>query len=69
MEYNVLLIKMQLAKEIGVRHLEAYGDSKFIVNQVREEYEVQYEDLVPYHNTTISMAEFKSFYIIHVPRQ
>ena len=33
-EYNALIIGMQLAEEIGVRHLEAYGDSKLILNQV-----------------------------------
>ena len=31
-EYNTLLIGMQLAEEIGVKNLEAYGDSKFIIN-------------------------------------
>ena len=35
-EHNAILIGMQLAKEIGVKNLEAYGDSKLIVNQVRE---------------------------------
>jgi len=61
---------MQIAGEIGVKNLEAYGDSKFIVNQIRGEYEVRHEDLVPYHNATIHMAErFKNFYINHVPRQ
>ena len=40
LEYNALLIGMQLAEEIGVKNLEAYGDSKLIVNQVRGEYEV-----------------------------
>jgi len=33
-EYNTLLIRMQLADEISVKHLEAYGDSILIVNQV-----------------------------------
>jgi len=47
-----------------------YGDSKLIVNKVHGEYEVRYEDLVPYHNATIDMAEkFKNFYIDHVLRQ
>jgi len=69
-EYNALLIGMQIADELGVKNLEAYGDSKLIVNQVRREYEVRHEDLVPYHNATIYMAEkFKNFYIDHVPRQ
>jgi len=31
---------MQLAEEIGVKNLEAYDDSKLIVNQVCREYEV-----------------------------
>ena len=69
-EYNALLIEMQLAEEIGVKNLEAYGDSKLIINQVRGEYEVRHEDLVPYHNATIIIAEkFENFYIDHVPRQ
>jgi len=61
-EYIALLIEMQLAQEIGVKNLEAYSDSKLIVNQVRGEYEVRHEDLVSYHNATIIMAEkFKNF--------
>jgi len=69
-EYNALLIGMQIADEIAVKNLEAYGDSKLIVNQVRREYEVRHENLVPYHNATIHMAErFKNFYIDYVPRQ
>ena len=39
-EYNALLIGMQIADEICVKNLEAYGDSKLIVNQVRGEYKV-----------------------------
>ena len=61
---------MQIADKIGVKNLEVYGDSKLIVNQVRGEYEVRHEDLVPYFNATISMAErFRNFYIDLVPRQ
>ena len=52
---------------MGVRYLEAYGDSKPIVNQVKGEYEVRHEDLVPYHHAVIEMANsFDSFYIGHV---
>jgi len=69
-EYNALLIGMQLAEEIGVVHLAAHGESNLIANQVRGKYEVRHEDLVLYHNVTKNMAEiFKNFYIDHVPRQ
>jgi len=61
---------MQIVDENGVKNLEAYGGSKLIVNQVCGEYEVRHEDLVPYYNPTICMAErFRNFYIDHVPRQ
>jgi len=61
---------MQTADEFGVKNLKAYGDLNLIVNQVRREYEVRHEDLEPYHNATIYMAEkFENFYIDHVPRQ
>jgi len=39
-EYNTLLVGMQIADEIGVKNLEAYGNSKLIVSQVHGEYEV-----------------------------
>jgi len=31
-EYNALLIGLQLAHEMGVHYLEAYGDSTLIIN-------------------------------------
>ena len=34
-EYNALLIGLQLAREMGLLYLEAYGDSRLIVNQVK----------------------------------
>ena len=42
---------------LALKNLEAYGDSKLIVSQVCGEYEVRHEDLIPYYNVTISMAE------------
>jgi len=65
-----MLIEMQIADEIGVKNLEACGNSKFIINQVREEYEVRHEDLVSYHNANIHMVErFRNFYKDYVPCQ
>ena len=64
------LLDRDVTDEIGIKNLEAYGDSKLIVNQVRGEFEVRHEDLVPYYNATIHMDErFKNFFIDYVPRQ
>jgi len=68
-EYNALLIGFQLAHEMGVRYLEAYGESKLIINQVRGEYEVRHGDVVPYYHAVTKMASsFDGFYISHVFR-
>ena len=54
---------------MGIHYLEAYGDSKLIVSQVKREYEVWHEDLIPYHHAVIEMANsFDGFYIGHVSR-
>src|SRR4051812_50207173 len=47
-EYNALLIGLQLAHRLGVRKLQAYGDSELVVNQLRGEYKVRSDDLIPY---------------------
>jgi len=41
---------------MGAQHLEAYGGSKLIINQIKGEYEVYHEDLIPYHHLAIQLA-------------
>jgi len=68
-KYNALHIGTQLAQQMGVQYLEAYGDSKSIVSQVKGEYEVSHEDLIPYHHVAIKLADsFDGSYISHVSR-
>ena len=69
-EYNALLIVLQVARQIGVRYLEIYGDFKLIVNQIKGEYELHHEDLIPYHHAAIKLDDsFDGFYISHVSRR
>jgi len=66
-EYNAILIGLQLAHEMG--DLEAYGDSKLIINQVKGEYQVHHGDLVPYYHAVIKVANlFNGLYIGYVSR-
>ena len=68
-EDNALLIGLQLTQQMRVRYLEAYGDSKLIVNQVKGEYEVRHEDLIAYHHAATKLANlFDGFYISYVSR-
>ncbi|XP_020245255.1 uncharacterized protein LOC109823389 [Asparagus officinalis] len=68
-EYNALLVGLEIAKQIGLKHLEAYGDSQLIVNQMKGEYKVRNEDLIPYHTAATTLADsFEGFYIGYVLR-
>jgi len=54
---------------MGVQYLEPYGDSKLVINQVKGEYEVCHEDLIPYHHAVVQLVNtFEGFYISHVSR-
>lgn len=68
-QYIALLIGLEFAKKVGAKNVEAYGDSMLIVNQVRGEYEVRYENLIPYYEVVSKIAkEFNIFYIRYLPR-
>ncbi|XP_020272394.1 uncharacterized protein LOC109847573 [Asparagus officinalis] len=68
-KYNALLISFDIAKQLGVKYLEAYGDSQLIVNQIKGEYEVRNEDLIPYHTAAIVLTNsFEGFYIDYIHR-
>jgi len=52
-----------------VWYLEAYDDSKLIINQVKREYEVRHEYLKPYHHAAIKLSNsFDDFNISHLSR-
>lgn len=55
--YNALLIRLQIAEEIAVKYLETSGDSKLIINQIKNEYKVRNESLILYHRATITWTE------------
>jgi len=66
-EYNALILGLQLGQQMGIQFFEVYGDSKLIINQIKREYEVHHEDLIPYHHAAIQLDNtFGGFYISHV---
>ncbi|XP_020245329.1 uncharacterized protein LOC109823455 [Asparagus officinalis] len=68
-KYNALLIGLELARELEIKHLKAYGDSQLIVRQMTGEYEVRNDDLIPLHKAAIKLVEsFESFHLEHMLR-
>src|ERR1051325_1222175 len=68
-EYQALIIGLQMALDLGVVYLEAYGDSKLVINQVNCQYDVKHEDLKPYFiYATQLIGKFESVLLEHIPR-
>ncbi|KAM1446641.1 hypothetical protein ACFXTO_005837 [Malus domestica] len=69
-EYQALIIRLQMAINMGITALEIFGDSKLIINQLLTEYEVKKDDLIPYFRlATQLLQEFETVTLEHVPRK
>ncbi|KAJ8621804.1 hypothetical protein MRB53_030333 [Persea americana] len=68
-EYQALILRLELALESGITMLEAFGDSKLIVNQMNQKYEIRKPDLLPYYNKAQSLRQkFDIRHITHIRR-
>ncbi|KAL0391462.1 UNVERIFIED_CONTAM: Retrovirus-related Pol polyprotein from transposon opus [Sesamum latifolium] len=69
-EYQALIIGLQIALEMGIIEMEVYGDSKLIINQLLNIYEVKKEDLVPFFRQASHLLKgFESVTPNHIPRK
>ncbi|KAL0386022.1 UNVERIFIED_CONTAM: hypothetical protein Sradi_2996500 [Sesamum radiatum] len=61
-EYEVLVLGMRMAQDVGALHLLAYSNSQLIVKQVSAEYEAKEESMVQYLQQIEELkTKFKSF--------
>ncbi|GJV54722.1 reverse transcriptase domain-containing protein [Tanacetum coccineum] len=68
-EYEALIAGLRIAKEIGVRNLQANVDSRLVANQVNETYTAKETDMIRYLEKVRTLANgFRMFSIKQVPR-
>jgi ribonuclease HI/dsDNA-binding SOS-regulon protein len=69
-EYEALIAGLRLARELGVRVLEAFSDSQIVVQQVNGEYEARDRSLQRYLEMVKPLiAGFNGFELTQVPRE
>ncbi|XP_009764655.2 uncharacterized protein [Nicotiana sylvestris] len=69
-EYQALIIGIEMALDMKILQLEIYGESKLIINQVLGIYNVKKEYLLPYHQYASCLLErFNQVFLNHVPRE
>lgn len=69
-EYMALIRGLEEALDMDERSVEVFADSELIVKQIKGEYQVKNEGLMPlYYNVKSLIKKFKHFKIAHVPRE
>ncbi|CAL8130627.1 unnamed protein product [Prunus armeniaca] len=68
-EYEALLARLRLAKELSIKRLTIYSDSQLITNQALGEYMAKHPRMVQYLNKVQGLLkDFPTFTIQQVPR-
>ncbi|KAF7154329.1 hypothetical protein RHSIM_Rhsim01G0139100 [Rhododendron simsii] len=69
-EYEAVIAGLELALQIPIEELLVYGDSEFVIKQLRGEYIVKKASLAPYHERASQLlSQFRKINIFHVKRR
>jgi ribonuclease HI len=69
-EYEALLLGLQILKSMGVTHVEVFGDSLLVVQQVSRVYQCFDGSLNSYLDRCLDIiASFDDFTIVHISRE
>ena len=69
-EYEVLLFGLEFLQSIGVKHVEAFGDSLLVVQQVSKVCQCYNGSLNAYLDKCLDIiSSFDEFIIKHIPRE
>jgi ribonuclease HI len=69
-EYTALILGLEKATELGFEHVEVAMDSELVVKQMKGEYRVKNEKLLPLFTKARKLAStFASFKIAHIRRE
>ncbi|XP_019226104.1 PREDICTED: uncharacterized protein LOC109207613 [Nicotiana attenuata] len=69
-EYQALILGLEMAVDIKQLQLQVFGDSKLVINQILGSYEVKKPELVPHHKYAQRLVSWLGEVTIrHVPRK
>lgn len=70
-EYEALILGLEAAKKMGVKCISDFGDSKLVVQQVRQQYQCKHPRMKSYKNYVWDIVDnfFEAFNITSIPRE
>ena len=68
-EYQAVILGLQMEIEMGIKDLDVYGDSQLVIIKLLEEFEVKKDDLIPHHKNTLQLLDkLETVKLEHVSR-
>ena len=68
-EYEALITKLRMARDLGIKIIQVFCDSKLVSAQINTEFEARKPRIAAYLQLTKDLvSQFESFEITHVPR-
>jgi len=68
-EYEALILGLQMTIEIGMKDLDVHDDSQLVINQLLEECGVKKDDFILYHKYALRLPDrLETVKLEHVPR-
>lgn len=68
-EYGALIIGLEMALELGLKHLEVFGDSQLVIKQLTNEYKCRDTNIAAYYMAACNLSSiFKTISVKYVPR-
>jgi len=70
-EYEALILGVEIAHKMGVKNISFFGDSKFFVQHIKRKYQSKHLRMCFYRNYVGEMINnfFNTFNIIEIPRE
>jgi ribonuclease HI len=68
-EYEACILGIEEAIDLRIKHLDIYGDSALVINQIKGEWETHHEKLIPYRDYARRLLTyFTKVELHHIPR-
>ena len=69
-EYEVCIMGIKVVIDLGIKFLSVYGDSTLVINQVKGEWDMKHQNLIPYGEHVLTMIPyFEEITFEHIPRE
>ena len=69
-EYEACIMGLKAAIELGIKSLSVFGDSAFVISQIKGEWDRKHPNIIPYKEHVLTLIpHFEEITFEHFPRE